>query len=318
MPRCVIFGGCGFLGTHIGGALVRRGHAVCAFDRVRGLAGLPAEVSREIEVRLGSWEDDAAMQSALVGADAVVHCVGLTLPHDSNENMSFDVTANVVGSVRLLEAARRAGVRRILLTSSGGTVYGVPRRIPIDEEHPTDPICSYGITKLAAEKYLHLYRHLHGIEYAALRISNPYGPGQNPRAAQGAVAVFLGRLARGEPIEIWGDGGVVRDYVFIGDVAEAAALALELSGPVGVVNIGSGRGTSLNELVEALFQTTGSRVPVHHFPPRRSDVPANVLDISRARRLLGWSPRTELGAGLARTWEWILAAAGGSPGLSPR
>ena len=305
MARCVIVGGCGFLGAHVAAALLRRGHRVRVFDRVPSPAALPPEVSRDLEILVGDWGDGAALSRALEGAELLAHCVGLTLPQNSNDDMAYDVTGNVVGSLRLLEAARRAGVRRVLFTSSGGTVYGIPRRVPIDEDHPTEPISSYGITKLAVEKYLHLYRHLYGIDYAALRISNPYGPGQNPRAAQGAVAVFLGRLARREPIEIWGDGSVVRDYLYVEDVGEAAALAFEHSGPVGVVNVGSGRGLTLNELIEALFEATGVRVPVRRTPPRPVDVPVNVLDVGRARRFLGWSPSTPLPEGLVRTWEWV-------------
>jgi UDP-glucose 4-epimerase len=186
-------------------------------------------------------------------------------------------------------------------------VYGTPQRIPISEDHPTDPISSYGITKLTIEKYLKLYRELHGLEYCVLRLANPYGEGQRTDRGQGAVAVFLDRVAGGMPIEIWGDGSVVRDYIYVGDVVEAMTAAAFGDAPSRLYNIGSGQGTSLLELVDAIGAVTGRKPSIDFKPSRPFDVPASVLDISRARRELGWQPRTTLGEGLRRTFEWARA-----------
>ena len=235
----------------------------------------------------------------------VVHLVSATLPASSNDNPVYDVEANVVASLRLLEAARAARVRRILFISSGGTVYGPARRLPIDEDHPTEPACSYGIAKLAIEKYLGLYARLHGLKSTVLRFSNPFGERQNPGSAQGAVAVFLGRILAGRPIEIWGDGSVVRDYLYIADGARAFRLVLEKEPDGPVYNVGRGVGTTLDDLVTVLKRVTGRPVEVVRRPGRPIDVPANVLDSRRLEAAVGWRPRVDLEEGLARTWEWL-------------
>jgi UDP-glucose 4-epimerase len=183
--------------------------------------------------------------------------------------------------------------------------------VPIAEDHPTDPITSYGIVKLAVEKYLGLFQRLHGLDYAVLRVSNPYGPYQNPGGQQGAVAVFLQHLSAGEPITIWGDGSVVRDYLYVSDLAEALVLAGGVESRQSVFNVGSGRGTSLNELISLIVDVTGERPEVEYVSGRAMDVPANVLDVTRAREELGWRSRTDLVEGTARTWDWIRTLAEG-------
>jgi UDP-glucose 4-epimerase len=183
-------------------------------------------------------------------------------------------------------------------------VYGVPQYTPIDEAHPTDPSCSYGITKLAIEKYLHLYKNLYGLDYVVLRISNPFGEWQCTRAAQGAIAVFLGKALRGEPAEIWGDGSVVRDYVYIGDVADAAVSAMTYKGKECVMNVGSGVPTSLLQVLDCIEAVTGKHMERRFMPGRGFDVPVNVLSIVRAKRELGWSPKTPFQDGLARMLNW--------------
>jgi UDP-glucose 4-epimerase len=181
----------------------------------------------------------------------------------------------------------------------------VPRVTPIRESHPTDPISSYGIHKLAIEKYLHMNHALYGLDYRVLRVANAYGERQRTDKAQGAVAAFLERALRGEPIQIWGDGSVVRDYVYAGDIAHAFLQVVQYQGQERVFNIGSGQGVSLNELVDAIATVIGRRPGVEYTPGRQFDVPINVLDISRAQQHLGWQPRTRLIDGLRRTYEWM-------------
>ena len=235
----------------------------------------------------------------------VFHFVGTTLPKTSNDDPIYDVCSNLVDILQLLEACVEAGVRKVVIASSGGTVYGPPRTAPIPKDHPTNPITSYGIAKLAVEKYLGLFDHLHRLDYAALRISNPYGPYQNPGGQQGAVPVFLYRLRTGQPVTIWGDESVVRDYLYISDLVEALKLAVEAGTRQKVLNVGSSRGTTLNELVAIIAEVTGERTEVEYVPGRALDVPANVLDVARAREELGWSPTTDLAEGIERTWHWI-------------
>jgi UDP-glucose 4-epimerase len=177
----------------------------------------------------------------------------------------------------------------------------VPRSAPIDESHPTYPLCSYGIHKLVIEKYLQLNHRMHGLDYCVLRPPNLYGPRQRLDVAQGAVAVFLDRALRGKPIQVWGDGSAVRDYLFVGDAAEALLKAAAFEGEPRLFNIGSGVGTSLNQLIKEIEALLGRPVPVEYSAARPLDVPANVLDASLARRHLGWVPRTSLAEGLRLT-----------------
>jgi len=308
--RAVVLGGAGFLGSHLTEALLARGRAVRVFDRLhadlKNLEGL----SGDWELLTGDFMNEADQREALAEASVVFHLISTTIPSTSNENPVYDVETNLIPTVKLLEAARAAGVETIVFVSSGGTVYGKPQSLPLREDHPTEPRVSYGIVKLAIEKYLRLYTHQHGIAHRILRLSNPYGPRQDPRGAQGAAAVFLGKAHRGETITIWGDGSVVRDYLYVTDAIEGVVQAAESGSGSSTYNIGSGTGVSLNELVEAIRAVAGREVRVEHVPGRPFDVPANVLDVSRARRDLGWEPRVSLQEGLSRTWAWLDEASG--------
>ena len=301
----VVLGGAGFLGSHVTEALLARGHRVRVFDRehvdLRNLQHLEGDWEF-VGGDLGSVSDQ---ERAVEGSSSLFHLVSTTIPATSNQDPAFDVETNLLATVRLLERARQMRMERFVFVSSGGTVYGRPERIPIPEDHPTEPLVSYGVVKLAVEKYLHLYHHLYGLPYSVVRLSNPYGPRQRAGGAQGAASVFLARVHAGKPIEIWGDGGVVRDYIFVSDAVEGILAAHDRSGPSGTYNIGSGAGTSLKDLVAAIGEVTGRQVDVRYTPGRAFDVPANVLDISRARRELGWTPRTDLHEGLRRTWAWL-------------
>lgn len=308
MGPCLVLGGAGFIGSHLAEALAQQGHRVKVFDRPH-LDRLPLFASAKgFEVFTGDFLNPYALAPALPGTEVVFHLVSTTLPKNSNDNPVYDIESNVLGSLRLLELCRQHGVRKLIFVSSGGTVYGVPRTTPLAEDHPTEPLCSYGIHKLMVEKYLALAHRLHGLDYRILRPANLYGPGQRLDIAQGAVAVFLDRALRDEPIDIWGDGSAVRDYVYIDDAVDAILKAASFEGAQRIFNIGSGKGASLNQLVAQIEKLLGRRVKVKHSPPRALDVPANVLDSSLAERLLGWRASTALDEGLRRTCEWLRAA----------
>jgi UDP-glucose 4-epimerase len=245
------------------------------------------------------------LNSALDGVDAVLHLVSTTLPKSSNDDPIYDVQSNLVATLQLLNAMEARQVRRIVFISSGGTVYGNPQYLPIDEKHPTEPQVSYGITKLAIEKYLQLYQSQHGIKATILRVANPYGERQRIETAQGAVAVFTSRALRGLPIEIWGDGSVTRDYLYVSDVADAFARALAYNGPQTVFNISSGSGISLNDMIAMLERTLGREVVRDYRPGRPFDVPASVLCNALAARELGWTPQIALEQGIQKTVEWM-------------
>jgi UDP-glucose 4-epimerase len=308
MASCLVLGGGGFIGSHLAEALLAAGHRVRLFERPHLMALTAPGIAARAETVTGDFLNYGDLARALSGIEVVFHLISTTLPKPSNDNPVYDVETNLVGSLRLLELCRAHRVRKVVFSSSGGTVYGVPASVPIAEAHPTEPLCSYGIQKLAIEKYLQLEHALHGLDYCILRPSNPYGERQRTDVAQGAIAVFLERALRGEPIEIWGDGSVVRDYVYVGDVAEAFVRAVSYEGAQRVFNVGSGAGTSLKELIEKIGVLLGRKLAVDYRPARRVDVPVNVLDASAAARHLGWRPRTPLAQGLQRTCDWMRAA----------
>ncbi len=304
-PRCLVLGGKGFLGSHLVDGLLRQGYSVRVFDRAN-IAPLndPATAQR-VEWVDGDFTSEADVAAALTGCDVVFHLVSTTLPQSSNADPVFDIETNVAGTARMLNHAVRHKVKKVVFISSGGTVYGIPRQVPVDEDHPTNPICSYGITKLAIEKYLHLYRTLHGLDYTVLRLSNPFGERQRIQASQGAVAVFMGKVLRGEKIEIWGDGSVVRDYVYVGDVVDAMIKAIGPTGDERVFNIGSGAGVSLNTILDTIEAVTGRKAERTYTAARSFDVPVSVLSIARAKEALGWTPATSFKDGLQRLTVWM-------------
>ena len=308
MGPCLVLGGAGFIGSHLVEALAQQGRPVRIFDRphVDRLPLFPR--AKGFEIFTGDFLNPQALVPALEGVELVFHLISTTLPQNSNDHPVYDVESNVLGSLRLIELCRERGVRKVVFVSSGGTVYGVPRATPVAEDHPTDPISSYGIHKLTVEKYLALAHRLHGLDYCVVRPANLYGPRQRLDTAQGAVAVFLDQALRDQPIQIWGDGSVVRDYVYVTDAVDAMLKAASFEGAPRIFNIGSGKGTSLKELVAAIGQLLGREIKVEHSSGRAVDVPSNVLDASLAARHLGWRASTPLSEGLRRTCEWLRTA----------
>lgn len=304
MLKVLVTGGHGYLGSHLVEQLLDEGHTVhCLSRSPMGLLPLSRMQHPRYRAFCGSFSDPAVLDQALEGCDLCVHLAWGSLPQPSNSDPRGDLSANVLGSLELLEACHRAGVKRFVFLSSGGTVYGFPQQVPIGEDHPTNPTCAYGISKLAVEKYLSLYARLHQMQVVTLRVANPYGGRQRLDAPQGAVAVFLGRAIRADPIEIWGDGTVVRDFVALGDVLTALCQAMDLTarlsaGEHQVFNIGSGEGLSLNSLLDLLDRSLGRCVERRYLPDRGFDVPVSVLAIDRAQQGLGWRPQCSLQDGL--------------------
>ena len=301
--KIALIGGAGFIGMNLYRRLAAEGHKVHVFDRPQGLACCPPHDN--VTFFAGNFLEPRDLLTAMQGCEIVFHLVSTTIPKTSNDNPSADVNENVIGSLRLLDEARKCGVQRVIFISSGGTIYGKPQYTPIDENHPTNPICSYGITKLMVEKYLALYRELYGLDYIILRLSNPFGEHQRTSASQGVIAVFLGKVLRGECIEIWGNGMVTRDYIYIGDVMEAMIAAIEYSGQERVFNIGSGQGKMLLEILETIKNMVGHPVEHRFLPGRSFDVQTNVLAVNKAKDELGWSPKTTLHDGMSCMFRWL-------------
>lgn len=296
--KYLILGGGGFQGRHLAERLVKNEGEVRIFDKNVFWSGSYGSDSARIEWITGDFCEASIIEQALQGVDIVFHLISTTLPKSSNDDPANDVMTNIVPTIQLLESARKMGVRKVIFFSSGGTVYGVPKIVPTPEEHSTLPLCSYGIHKVAIENYLHLYYTLYGLDYAVMRVSNPYGIYQNSARGQGAVSVFLHKLIRNETIDIWGDGTVVRDYIHVDDVVGAALKLIEYRGKQKIFNIGSGRGLSLNTLIAEMASLLSKTAKVDYLSARALDVPESVLDISRASRELDWQPQVSFRDGV--------------------
>lgn len=303
--KVLLIGGCGFIGSHVCDSLLARGVHLRVLDRRPEVFRSPLP---GVEYVFADMSNTSEMFEALSGVQAVIHLASTTVPSTASLDPIADITGNLVGTVRLLEMMRASGVRRIVYLSSGGTVYGIPQTDPVSETHPLHPINSYGIVKAAVENYLYMEHRLHGLQHIILRPSNPYGPRQGHTGVQGIIGTFLWRIARGEPIEVWGDGSVVRDFIHVRELAELCALAV-LSDETGYYNAGSGVGTSVAEIVETMSRsiraTDGSMLTPIFKSGRPYDVPRVVLDISRAQSAFAWSPHIDLDEGIAETWEWV-------------
>ncbi|WP_250480629.1 NAD-dependent epimerase/dehydratase family protein [Caballeronia sp. GAOx1] len=303
--RITVFGGGGFIGSNIVDRLLRDKHEVRVFERLRVDPYRQFSDSEKVLWMTGDLTSMHDVTEAIDGCDVIVHLVSTTLPKSSNDDPIYDVQSNLVATLQMLNVMVSKKVKKIVFISSGGTVYGDPVYLPIDERHPTNPKVSYGITKLAIEKYLLLYQHQYGIKANILRVANPYGERQRVQTAQGAIAAFLDKALRKETFEVWGDGTVTRDYLYIADVAEAFSMAVQYDGSESVFNISSGRGTSLNEIIEKIESILGHPVERTYCPARPFDVPASVLDNTLARRELGWEPKIDLDTGIQMTAGWL-------------
>lgn len=301
----LILGGCGFIGRHVALLLARSGHRVTLADRAQ-----PRHQAHEPAAALIGWQfcefASADWDVLVADADVVHHYAWGSLPATANANPLGDLLGNVGATVALLDALVRRGhagrkTARVVFASSGGTVYGRLHATPVPEDHTVAPITAYGAGKATAETYLGLYRALHGLDCRVARIANPYGAGQDLSRGLGAVTTFLHAAISGEPITIWGTGEVVRDYIHISDAARGLVRLATVPVPAEhVFNLGSGTGTSLNGIVHVLEQQFGP-LAVTRTETRPFDVPVSILDIARAREMLGWTPHLSFADGIART-----------------
>lgn len=298
--KYLVIGGAGFQGRVLVESLLKNGGDVRVFDKAVLSPKFVGEEFGRLEYIFGDFNSFETLDLLVQGVDVIFHLISTTLPKTSNEDPVMDVMTNVVPTIHLLECARKAGVRKIIYFSSGGTVYGTPKIVPTPEDHPTKPLCSYGIHKIAIEHYLHLYFTLYGLDYAVMRISNPYGKYQSAGRGQGVVSVFLHKITRNETIEIWGDGSVVRDYIHVDDVIDAAIKLVNHQGENKVFNIGSGKGLTLSELISDMETIIGSKAKITYLPGRGLDVPENVLDIRRAFEDFGWRPQVSIRDGISK------------------
>jgi len=290
--RAIVTGGAGFIGSHVVEALVARGDEVLVLDDLsRGKRENVPEGAR-LEVV------DVREPLEFPDADVCFHLAAQVDVRVGVERPDFDAEVNVIGTIRVLEAARRAGAQ-VVFASSGGAIYGECDG-PVGEDAPLQPLSPYGVSKLAGEEYLGAYTRLYDARHVSLRYANVYGPRQDPHGEAGVVAIFVGRLAAGERPRIFGDGRQTRDYVYAGDVARATLAAV---GKRGVFNVGTGVETSVLELYELCRRVAGSDLEAEHADARLGELQRSVLDVSRAERELGWRAEVGLEEGLRRTWE---------------
>jgi len=304
--KVLVTGGAGFIGSHVVDAYLAAGWDVAIVDNLstgRRSNLNPGARFHEVDIRSKALWDVLEQERP----DLVNHHAAQMSVRDSVADPVYDADVNIMGSLNLLEGCRRSQVRRIVYISSGGAVYGEPVYLPCDEGHPVNPICPYGVSKHVVEHYLFQWRATHGLEYQVLRYPNVYGPRQDPQGEAGVVAIFTGQMLADEAVVINGDGEQQRDFVFVGDCARANLMALEAGRESGIFNLGSGRGTSVNEIFAALSEITGYRRPARHGPPKLGETLRIYLSAEHARLQLGWAPEVDLQQGLAQTVDYFRA-----------
>ncbi len=302
--RLVVTGGAGFIGSHTVDALLARSHDVAILDDLS--SGKREQVNPRARCHTVDLRDAKRVTEIVEQErpEAIFHLAAQMDVRRSVADPAFDAGVNLVGFLNLMEAARTRGLKRVILASSGGAIYGEQDVFPCDESHPCRPVSPYGVAKLCSEQYLFFYQHEYGIGYTAMRYGNVYGPRQDPHGEAGVVAIFCGRLLSGDSCTIYGDGRQTRDYVYVGDVAAANVAALEHE-CAGAFNIGTGRETDVNQLYQELAQRAGVNKAALYGAARPGEQRRSVISPARAVRELGWQPKMELRDGLAATFEYF-------------
>jgi UDP-glucose 4-epimerase len=303
--KILVTGGAGFIGSHVVDAYVAAGHEVIVVDDLS--TGHRENLNPKAKFVQLDITDPKTVDLIRDERPAVLNLHAAQMDvRRSVADPIFDARVNILGTINLLEGARKANVRRVMFVSSGGAAYGEQETFPAPESHPTNPLSPYGVSKRSGELYAFFYQAEYHIPFIALRYANVYGPRQDPHGEAGVVAIFSGKMLRGEPVTINGDGKQTRDYVFVGDIARANVLALE-SLATGPLNIGTAKETDVNELAGLLLEAAGSRSEVKHGPAKQGEQRRSVVDWSRAARELGWRPEVPIAEGLKRTVEWFRA-----------
>jgi UDP-glucose 4-epimerase len=303
MSKALVTGGAGFIGSNVARLLAEEGYDVVVLDSLvtgyeKNLGGL-----RGVRLVRGDVRDAALVGSLAEGSGVVFHLAASVGNTRSIERPFEDSEVNVLGTLAVLEAARRAGVRKIVCSSSSA-IFGEPRHLPIDESHPAEPDSPYGVSKLAAEKHCLAYSRLHDMEAVCLRYFNVYGINQRYDAYGNVIPIFIHRMVRGRPLTVFGDGEQTRDFVNVKDVARANLLAARAAAVSGAFNIASGESITINRLVELLREASGRDVAVKYAPPRRGDVLHSRADITTARTTLAYEPSVGMAEGLREYLDW--------------
>lgn len=303
----LLFGAAGFIGSNLALYLAKTtDNKITLLDRKRELFSIPKIVNnKSITIYESIFDENMEFDQILQGQDIVYHLVSTTVPGTSNLQIPQELSSNVVATAKMLEACVRCGVKKVVFLSSGGTVYGREMKCPLHENTPTYPINSYGVQKITIEKLLYLYNYLYGLDYRVVRLANPYGPYQNPNGILGAATTFTYKALKKEEIIVYGDGSVVRDYIYIDDVIRAMANIVEKDSKYKIFNLGSGYGTSIQQLIKVIGSTLGVDLKIKYLPERKVDVPVNYLDISRYENTFGKLNPISLEEGIRKTASFL-------------
>lgn len=306
MNHCCVIGGTGFIGRHVVDLLISNGHQVTVVGRKPFLTSPLPEGVRYVS---GDYGDRKLLKDVLKDTEEIINLAYSTVPKTSFENPVQDILSNLPAAVTLFETARDFSIRKIIVVSSGGTIYGKAKTLPVTEDHPTNPISPYGITKLAIEKYAMMFNDLNGLPIVCVRPGNAFGEGQTPFMGQGFVATAIASIMHGQEVSVFGRSGTVRDYVHVIDVAKGIIASLERGNPGSCYNMGCGIGRSNKEVIDAIrpyTESSGFMIKIKELPSRPFDVPANVLDSRKLRDATGWKPSVSFEEGIKRTWNWFI------------
>lgn len=298
MARILILGGNGFIGRNLAVSLADQGFDIVSADRIITPA-LP-----RIEQRIGNLDDSSFIHSLFdsIPYDWVIHLACSLIPSSSYDDFIRERELNITGGFELIRTMLKSGSKKLIFFSTGGAIYGNNGLQINNELAPLFPMNYYAFAKLAMEQFIQLEARLSGLEYIIVRPSNPYGSGQNLFGRQGLIAVTLGKILSGEHPQVWGDGSIVRDYLHISDLVDSIHKLVNCNAVNEIVNVGSGKGLSVNEVLKTIQQVTGNKLAVQYLPGRQVDVPVNVLDISKIHAIANWSPRIELEEGVSALW----------------
>jgi UDP-glucose 4-epimerase len=296
----LILGGNGFIGSHLVEALKNK-HQVTVFDKSPNLF---IKEYAEVNYVYGDFGNTDLLSKVLDNKHVVYHLLSTTVPYSADINPIFDIESNLIGTVKLLDMIVEKGIQRFVYASSGGTVYGKSHYLPMDEEHPCNPLGSYGIVKNTVERYIMMYASKNQFSYLIARPSNPYGPRQNYTKNQGLIAKLIYSGMHQEEVTIWGDGSATRDYIYIDDLTNFLTIA-GLSNESGVFNVGSGTGMSINQIIESLSSIIEHMPAIVYTDKKGSFVDKVALDIKYATEKFDWTPKIPLEKGLRHHHKWM-------------
>lgn len=289
LKKILVLGSSGFIGGNLAKSLQKSGHDVVTFSRQSD----------------GDYGDLELVSKKLKDVDVVYHLITATHPAHANQDLIYDLNENVIKTIKLIELCVKFKIKKFIYLSSAGTVYGIPEALPLKENHSLNPISPYGLGKVSVEHYLNYFNYHFGLDYIAFRPTNPYGPGQDFKKGLGAITNFIEKIKHNTPLEIWGDGSARRDYIYIDDTIGALMKAHEIKTTSKIFNLGTGIGTSLNELIALLENKAQKKVIVNYHPKRDIDVPDNTVDISLIKNELSWSPQFTIKQGIDKYWSYL-------------